>query len=35
VSFRSDPLPRSNVGKVLRRVVAEQEARQAAGQTAA
>jgi long-chain acyl-CoA synthetase len=31
VSFRSDPLPRSNVGKVLRRVVAEQEARQAAG----
>jgi long-chain acyl-CoA synthetase len=31
VSFRSDPLPHSNVGKVLRRVVAEQEARQAAG----
>jgi acyl-coenzyme A synthetase/AMP-(fatty) acid ligase len=35
VSFRSDPLPKSNTGKVLRRLVAEQEARQAAGASAA
>jgi long-chain acyl-CoA synthetase len=31
VVFRSDPLPKSNVGKILRRVVAEQEAGLAPG----
>lgn len=31
VSFRSDPLPKSGVGKVLRRQVAQEEAQRAAG----
>ena len=31
VVFRSDPLPKTNVGKILRRVVKEQEAAKAAG----
>ena len=31
VVFRSDPLPKSNVGKILRRVIKEEEAAKAAG----
>jgi long-chain acyl-CoA synthetase len=34
VSFRSDPLPKSDVGRILRRQVAEQEAQLAAGANA-
>jgi long-chain acyl-CoA synthetase len=33
IEFRTDPLPKSNVGKILRRVVAEDEARRIAGGT--
>jgi long-chain acyl-CoA synthetase len=29
VTFRAEPLPKSNIGKILRRVVAEQEERTA------
>jgi long-chain acyl-CoA synthetase len=31
VEFRTDPLPKSNVGKILRRIVAEDEARRTGG----
>jgi len=35
VVFRSEPLPKTNVGKILRRVIKEEEAAKAAGQRAA
>jgi long-chain acyl-CoA synthetase len=33
IEFRTDPLPKSNVGKILRRLVMEEEARRIAGGT--
>jgi long-chain acyl-CoA synthetase len=33
IEFRTEPLPKSNVGKILRRLVAEDEARRIAGGT--
>ena len=35
VVFRSEPLPKTNVGKILRRVIRDEEAAKAAGQRAA